>query len=775
MVHSDDLEGPEDFTVNMEYWMKTPLPRLVKEPEVRIEEATEELDDVTPEGDRAISNVYDNEDQGKFNSRPPTMRASGDGEGQINLEESTMEHEEKVMSYLDALPDTDVADAIASTPHYKPGTLRRQRPLAPQSPLVQSTSPSPSPEVQTARSLQPTVEDSTDTPRKITQETMIHYQPDHERSATSEPIFRDIADWESRLRDQESAAQTRITELENILSFNRSELEASRIQSYKQSDEIKELTELNEMLEQSIKARSADTEGRLEAQQEDFEKKIQGLKAEHTRDTARQIAEQEDTWQMKLKEVVEKHTKIREEITHREGQLEEKFEAQLKTLGEEKEEMSKELLTRDQQITDLQQELGRSKNEASGDLAKAMEEQRTTFAAEKVVMNEKVTTLESRITKLMTDLKTATDDATRSRLEANDYATLRDTSNTQSAKIKDLEFRLQTLQTQFDSSRADISSKDQEIFRGIAVQERLETRYNDSQFRISDLEKTISTLRQDLTQSRAETDEARKEIQRAHEGTKVAREALQEARAESDIKTQQFEEKLKTLQMQKRDVERLLEDAQTERESLSKSHQAQLAEMRTKAEDAVRKVGVMLECERMAKKKAAKETKALKAELDELRAEAHDKKAGSPELASEAGDADGVYSTDAVNELDMLREIIRKQGVTNKAAKADAKAASQELESLRAEMEAQQKEFEVVNRDMNERFAALLKPLMKEKTKNAIENRDSKWQESFEKLQQERDLMGKVLMREWGKQECGRAKKGEAQAYRYHFPRKVGN
>jgi chromosome segregation ATPase len=321
----------------------------------------------------------------------------------------------------------------------------------------------------------------------------------------------------------------------------------------------------------------------------------------------------------------------------------------------------------------------------------------------------------------------------------------------------DFETRLHTLQTQLDASRADITAKDQEILRSIEEQEQLDQRFIASQKRISELEASISTLRQQLEQARMETSEARVEIENAQEGARVARVGLREARAEADAHINELGDRLKGLKDAKANAEGRVMELENEREAFLEAHKMKSLELRNKAEDAVKKVSAMLDLERAEKKKVGKEIKKLKEEVSRLTAELEKR-------SEESEDKD-----EDVEEVQTLRELLRKQVQATKAAKMEAQATRKELESLRTEMETQKEDFKAVNMEMDERLALLLRSITKERAKTAIELRDGQWVKNMERLQGERELMGKVLMREWGKQECGAVAADENQAYRYLY------
>ena len=78
---------------------------------------------------------------------------------------------------------------------------------------------------------------------------------------------------------------------------------------------------------------------------------------------------------------------------------------------------------------------------------------------------------------------------------------------------------------------------------------------------------------------------------------------------------------------------------------------------------------------------------------------------------------------------------------------------------------------EAVNTAMDEKLATLLSKLMKERAKTVIGKRDGQWQASVGQVQSDKELLGKVLLRQWGREEVGIAdeQRGEQQGYQYKY------
>ncbi|KAL8970655.1 MAG: hypothetical protein Q9197_003700 [Variospora fuerteventurae] len=63
---------------------------------------------------------------------------------------------------------------------------------------------------------------------------------------------------------------------------------------------------------------------------------------------------------------------------------------------------------------------------------------------------------------------------------------------------------------------------------------------------------------------------------------------------------------------------------------------------------------------------------------------------------------------------------------------------------------------------------------MDEKTQKMMEDREREWRRRIKVMFKERETMAKALMTSWGREECGAAKEGEKQRYRYKYIDKEG-
>ncbi|KAF2465205.1 uncharacterized protein BDR25DRAFT_295668 [Lindgomyces ingoldianus] len=763
-VESSDIEGPEDFTMNMTYWMTADLPlSQIKSRKEASEDGRPIIDDDSREREYR-----------EYDSRSPTMRANGTTDGQQDdkaLSEASMENDEKVMSYLSALPDSEVAGAFTSPPP-KPNTL--QVPKA----------------VSKARSLQATVEDYSDTPRKPTQETVIHHAQERTaemNSTGSDGLRNRIAELQARLEQQELTSKTRITELETILSYARSELDAAHAENYKQQEQITRLREEND--------------GRRQNQESAIESMGEGLKEQEWDSNARMQNFGEG---LRLQNL----TKLQNQ--------KEDFEQQLTASEEARRAAERDLEQKEGRLALLQSELEDTRQSKEQELqilkdSQSAEQQKheQDFAKERSTLNKKLGSLQTLADALQSDLEKATAEAKFARQEAQASAALNTSTatsaQTYTSRIIDLESRLQSLQSQVNSSRVELTTKDQQILRQIEDRECLDQRLHTAQGRIEGLETTISTLRQQLSDAHRESSKSRTDVERFEKDLEDATDRLHDARAEADRRVADVEKRLSKMKELKTESDSRFEDLRSEHEDAIEDHEARLEEIREKAEDAIRKASALLSQERTEKKRFTKELKVANNELEKLRSEAS-QKATAQERKDEESTVEGSppFQSDSKDvEIESLRVLLRKQAKDMKALKSlnvslrrenemknnihtelfslrkenefrrtleiEVVSLRQENSALRSEAQTLREDFEAVNKQLDERIAAVIRRIMKDRTITVVGKRDDQWADSVGKLKDEREFMGRVLMREWGRQECGAVEEGEKQAYRYKY------
>lgn len=844
-VDTSEIEGPEDFTMNMTYWMTAELPlsqiKSRKEAKGRVQETRmdamqeeEAAQDMTAKGDQAIIQGTPRLlPDGNSNSASPTRRANGTTDERAYstpASERSMENDEKVRSFLSNLPDTEMEGAIAGTPLHMP----RQS-------FLQIPRPSPP----KARSLQPTVEDY-DTPRKPTQETVIHHASAVIEARDLEALQQQLAELQARLGKQDLASQTRITELETILSYTRSELENARTESYRHKENVVTLEKTMEQQKREIEEGSLAAKARMKAKEEALDSKMHEFGDEMRLQNVAKLQSQREEFERQLQALKESKCLAENEASSKSQTLEQvqldcdklrRINGQL--LQEAAGKQEKELNAGDQvvdkhhvEITqqlslvqaradDLQARLERVTVEAKAIREHAQQKEKEHDAVETTTRarTARITELESNLQAARFELECAQADVSakeqlfRTNLELNSrLRTIQSELNTTRSNLMgreepskqnlELETRIQVLQSQLQSSREETLAKDQEIMRHIRSQEQLEQSLNTAQGRIEGLETTTNTLRQQLAEAHRDNARSQTRHKSLERDLQDINERLEDAQVEADRRVADVEQKVSKMKDTKLETERKLRELQSQRDDLVEGHEAMLADVRDKAEDAVRKAGALLNQERTEKRRIIKDLNRAKDELLQSRAEGAQRLAEGGESSDESETSVSSTNTKEKDmEIKSLREIIRKQVSEIKTLKAETSTwrkeskklkdtvesysdlgsaidgLKEEISTLRSEKSALQaslEDQEAVNVAMDEKLAKVLSKLMKERARTVVGKRDGQWQESVGQVQNDKELMSRVLLRQWGREELGIADEdhGEKQTYQYKYSKR---
>lgn len=722
-VDTSDVEGPDDFTMNMTYWMTADLlpaqVRSRKEARRRgslLATSRERPPGAEDESSRTEPPQPESQPVPEPQPEPepstaasPTVRVHGTTASRdysTPVSDRSMAHDEKVRSFLSALPDTEL--------DLNPDHLPTASPLrAPRHSNLRASRSSPL----KARSLQPTVEDG-DTPRKPTQQTVIHNPSPADHHDQSPPDPR-IADLQALLEQQELSSRTRLTELETILSYTRSELDAARNDNYKHK-------EIVARLEQSAADSAQSKEMQL----------TQAFDVERTelQEKLAQLQSRADTFKADLARATTEAKAARQEAQARHA----------------RESVSK---------ADTDHHLSRIASlEANLQDARFSLECAQTDAAAKAQL------FQTNI-QLNTDLRT-----------------LRNSYETQQAALSDL-----TAKKDLDSHlQSELVAKDQTIAKHVAERHALECQLSTAQGRISGLETSLASLRIQITKAHHDSGSARADAERLSQDLEDAKDALAGARAESDRRMADVEKKLAMTKELKREAENKFKELKSQHNDFVEGHEAILEDVRDKAEDTVRKTGSLLAQERKDKARLKKEVDRLQIELETLRATSEDSTilglgsdvdedlnntAAPPPPQHHDNDADK-------KEIAALRDIIKTQVATIKSLKASHESAATSLKvevaALKSRLSAQAADHAAINAAMDEQLAVLLSKLMKERARTVVGKRDGQWEQVQRGAAGEKELLGKVLMRQWGREECGASQergkgKGQGQLFEYKY------
>lgn len=854
VIETSDIEGPEDFTMNMTYWMTADLPlarqiRSRKEAHTNLKGMrgdaradTSGAQETTGEGDRVILEETEGGSQDSAFARPrpasTATRVNGNTKSRSSSKapsEASMEHEEKVRSYLSALPDSDLpGEVLASTP------LR-----IPKQNMLQVPSPSPA----RARSLQPTVEDY-DTPRKPTQETVIHHPPERIAEDERDSLRRQVAILQSRLQEQETSSKKRITELETLLSYTRSDLDTARSDSYRQKDQIRRLQEEVDRQKQELKEPPTLSQSQLSAQEKEFDARLQDYGEELLSQNQARLQSQREEFERQLRALEDakrtvdadmvSSTNVLALVKNELNQLRDSHEQELRELQDAHRQQLQDVSRTDNSVehynslstnpevsalqrkfdalqmraNTLQAELEKATAEAQSAREEALSSRAIHASSEGAIQAHRMraSELQSRVDLLETEMESTKQDLSQKeqeleqqhnleaelqslRKELEDARNNRLTNEQTASQHAQLESRLESLQSQLYSALDNVRARDRDFLKQCEEHESLAQRLNTAQGRIEGLETTITSLRQQLADAHRGSAKARTDAERFEAQLEDANERVQDAHTEADRRVADVEKRLDKLRDTKAELESKYKRLQTEHDDLNGGHETQMEAVRDKAEDAIRKAGALLQQERTEKRRIATELKRTTQELDQLRAQGSRNTDGEGASDEESSMLSSTYEHPKDAEIESLRLLVRDQAASLKTLKSETSslrketarlkaldtAASErttddlesridalrsENERLRADAEAREQDFIAMNKAMDERLAATLSKALKERTKTVVSKRDGQW---AEKVQGEREFMGKVLMREWGRQEVGAAKEGEKQGYRYKY------
>ncbi|KAE8829637.1 hypothetical protein PTNB73_06396 [Pyrenophora teres f. teres] len=866
-LETSEIEGPEDFTMNMTYWMTADLPLAqiksrkeanTKRPVIRMDVMQEDSEgqgarDAT---DKPTQERIEQRRDDRSRTASPTRRANGNTGERVYSKppsERSMENEEKVRSFLSNLPDTEMDGAITGTPLHVPRHSFLQVP--------RSSPPK-------ARSLQPTVEDY-DTPRKPTAETVIRHTSAVIDTSEQDAARNKIMELQSQLEQQESRSRSRITELETLLSYTRSDLENARTDNYRQKERVSSLEKSMAQQTADHEASRTTTDTELKARESALETKMHEFGEKMRLENLAKLETMVEEFERQRKALEESKRQLTDEVKLKAQSLEE-AQTELATMRRLREQELQENKTQVQQPenkddpeTDrlmlaeqlssvqaraeaLQSSLESATSEARAAREDAQNKDTMRSAAETEARShaKRITELEahlstarfevqcaeadmaakkqlfqtnldlsSRLRVLQSELETAQRSSTvkeqegsrTAELEArikeleSEIASLRSSpTNTstsdseQSRNIADLERNIRSLQSQLQSAQDDLAAKDQQISQYMETQEHNEQRLNTSLGRIQSLEAGMTSLRQQLAEAHRDVAKARADAERFKQDLEDANDRLQDARAEADRRVTDLDRKLAKLKELKADTETKFKELRAQHEDLREGHEAMIQDVRDKAEDAVRKAASLLDQERSEKKRLQKELKKTKQDLDNLRARGM---SSSDDESSTIAAPEESHSKSSAD-VSSLRTALAAQTAQTASLKSSLSALRHELRSfhnqpplsshvahlqkqnadLQAQLLHQKAEHDALDAAMDEKLAGLLSGLVKEKARSVVGVRDGQWEERVKGLVGERELLGRVVMRQWGREEMGVSEEGEGtgaargkQKYGYKF------
>ncbi|KAL7775909.1 hypothetical protein CFE70_006321 [Pyrenophora teres f. teres 0-1] len=543
-LETSEIEGPEDFTMNMTYWMTADLPLAqiksrkeanTKRPVIRMDVMQEDSEgqgarDAT---DKPTQERIEQRRDDRSRTASPTRRANGNTGERVYSKppsERSMENEEKVRSFLSNLPDTEMDGAITGTPLHVPRHSFLQVP--------RSSPPK-------ARSLQPTVEDY-DTPRKPTAETVIRHTSAVIDTSEQDAARNKIMELQSQLEQQESRSRSRITELETLLSYTRSDLENARTDNYRQKERVSSL-------EKSMAQQTADHEA-----------------SRTTTDT--ELKARESALETKMHEFGEK---MRLENLAKLETMVEEFERQRKALEESKRQLTDEVKLKAQSLEEAQTELATMRRLREQELQEnktqvQQPENKDDPETDRLMLAEQLSSVQARAEALQSSLESATSEARAAREDAQNKDTMRSAAETEARshakRITELEAHLSTARFEVQCAEADMAAKKQLFQTNLdlssrlrVLQSELETAQRSStvkeqegprtaelEARIKELESEIASLRSSPTNTSTSDSEQSRNIADLERNIRSLQSQLQSAQDDLAAKDQQISQYMET-------------------------------------------------------------------------------------------------------------------------------------------------------------------------------------------------------------------------------------
>ncbi|KAF1991248.1 hypothetical protein K402DRAFT_450859 [Aulographum hederae CBS 113979] len=732
-IDSEDIDGPSDFTQNMSFWMNTNLaasaPNIVRpgQLEEQVDEISEgssgmgkevvrdleewisgdgesihskrsALDENTGE----IGNVHGQGPEGEDSQRTSrdTDEYLDDAVADLDQSENgTIEHHSNIESFLDDLPDVE-------------GTI------APGDRTLDINDFPDTRQSSNTLSHQPTVEDYSETPLKSSigssASTVIRSSPRGRKEAmNAQPNEAATAGLD---------ASARIAQLESALASTRAELD-----------------EVRNNAEKDLSLAFNEYEENLDVHDDEHAREVEELQ-QAVRDFEADNLKKEADWSAHVEELNRQHAeKMRgysESAESRVQELEEIIEEQHER-EQHRSQLEKQKLDAEESLSAAEAriaELERRVEHMSGSTAIGSEANPTSFRSEDwAAKTELVVHLQRQLEESANRASGAEQEANGLRQKVVDLeAQLADTKSALTKSLADndsLEQRVQSLQAEYAASSEKATAAAATLVAELAdLRSALATSQKDLAESNSLLRKATHEAEIAAETARFRTDElsdelgyARKTVQRLEARVRDLNEADRTARQLG----YDMENMREVMHAARKEAERARVEVKKEKNrarSLEKDveewgvkHRTTVNEIRSQAEEAVRKVGSLLDKEREKVKKMEKElenTSKLSDEVSALRKQ-------------------NTHLTTALN------------------------TTQNSLDKRNHELGLVKQENEEVNKAMDKRLADMVK------------EREKAWAAKNAVLKLEKKNMGKVLMREWGKSEFGETGKEQRYAYKY--------
>jgi hypothetical protein len=722
VVRTDEIDGPTDFTQNMEYWMQLKLPNIVK-PTKMEGMGKQDLEDYIS-SDEDLSVLRGDSDTSKQTTVAVKTQSIGvagtiqrehvsnelDGEDNKANANNTIDPQQIGMSYLDDVPDLD-------------------------GPLGDTRSQKASPSLRRTPRLQAFVEDHDDTsnrPRGIRStsssavgDTIRHSMYGQYVAAKRMIEHSGLASDTAKLVDQTSTLGTDAAKsLDNTLQALQQELDTVKAKAESDLKNMQE--EWRAKLEEERAAAEAQYE-KFKAQLRNLDKVLDAKNAvcEDLQRIKRELESKRDSLMESLSKATTSLHEFSEAANKRETSLYKELEKKanevrfaIESRDKSRRDTEAQLESAKKRIASLERQVGSNVSECSSNDG-----------------FDRVSDLEGELSKsqqLLQDRDTHIRELEKQLMEA-------------SSALNDSEKKYKSLQSNRSDSRQGHQTEIGQTPTG-------------SETQMSSLTLQLQALERQLNSANQTISSLRRDLENSAEVSRVAREKLMDERRESELCVDKLRDEnghLEAIRLDSderitqlnRDITELKRDHADEIERIKNGHILHVSGVRKKAEDAVRRTSDVIE-------KWKSEAKRLKEEMAQ----------GQEKTAANVSDLE-----DLRNELlvandraeDMQRE--RDNLKLDAAERVPALHASR-IEAIRAKKRGDELQKEVlilraVDTQVDKKIAAMM------------QKRDQYWKQKMDMMEKEMEIRGKLLMLEWGRNEVGGPK--IPQGYKYQQYRRA--
>lgn len=485
VVHSEDIDGPTDFTQNLEYWMTAKLPNVTR-PSHMTGQARDDLEEYVSE---------ETETQVRSPQRVEEVKKDS------LMDTDTPRKDDHGMSFLSNIPSSlHAEDAQSSTPK-----------------TVEHVSAA------TGKEFQASVEDHDDTPSRMQSSSAIG-------ATLRSPEFtlKSRPDYFTRESDKEDEESKTVRSLREALSKLREELDDVRESSQQ------EITRVKADFEQQAEKQRYDQHIHMQAKEQEWRQKLSAAQADHAEKLSAALSTAGEDSAQNNKQLQLTHelelSRLRQSISDLE------FEAgsQAKRYEAAEEKAKRAAAERDAALENQRaiMDMQKSAQHRLETERQAWQEERSGFQAAKQEVQTKIESLQAEVANLTLEHANEIDELTL-RIDDAANATQRavlEQRATADATIRDLEQENNRLHNQLDNKDDDIAALRDEL---------LEVRLASKDV-VEEKDKVLAKLEH----QKSLNDQAAREIQSLRSGNKILQSKLEDAQAVDTEAVVKLEEQL---------------------------------------------------------------------------------------------------------------------------------------------------------------------------------------------------------------------------------------